>query len=69
MIGEKATTDITVAQDVKELPQLKHTAKEGGDVAKNMRTELEQKIGKSVITSENYLNLAEEKKKKLIEKK
>ena len=70
MVGEKATTDITIAKDAKGFPELKHTAKEGGDVAKNTRKELEQKIGKSVVTPENYLHLTEEKKKrKLIEEK
>jgi len=61
MVGEKATTDITVAKDARGFPQLKRTAKEGGDVAKNTRKELEQKIGKSVVSSENYLHLTEKK--------
>jgi len=69
MVGEKATTDITIAKDAKKFPQLKHTAKEGGDIAKNTRKELEQKIGKSVISNENYLNLTDKIKKKQIEKK
>ena len=65
MVGEKATTDITVAKDAKEFSELKHTAKEGGDVAKNTRIELERKTGKSVISKNNYLHLEEGKKKKL----
>lgn len=69
MIGEKATTDITVAKDAKGIPELTNTAKEGGDIAKHTRTELEQKIGKSIVSDKNYLHLAEEKKKKLIENK
>ncbi len=67
MVGEKATTDITIAKEAKGFPQLKHTAKEGGDIAKNTRKELEQKIGKSIVSNENYLDLAE--KKKLVEDK
>jgi len=69
MVGEKATTDITIAKDAKEFPQLKQTAKEGEDIAKNTRRELEQKIGKSVISSGNYLHLTGEskKQKKIIE--
>ncbi len=67
MLGEKATTDITIARDAKEFPELKHSAKEGGDIAKNTRKELEQKIGKSVVSKENYLYLTQ--KKKQIEKK
>lgn len=69
MIGEKATTDITIAKDAKGFPELKQTAKEGGDVAKNTRTELEQKIGKSVVSKENYLYLTQKKKKQVEEKK
>ena len=69
MFGEKATTDITIAKDAKGFPQLKHSAKEGGDIAKNARKELEQKVGKSVVSNENYLHLEEKKKKKLIEEK
>ena len=69
MFGEKATTDITIAKDAKGFPQLKHSAKEGGGIAKNARKELEQKIGKSVVSNENYLYLNQKKKKKLIEEK
>ncbi len=65
MVGEKATTDITVAKDAKEFPQFRQTAKEGGDIAKNTRKELEQKTGKSVVTPENYLHLTEKKKEKI----
>ncbi|MDP3640336.1 MAG: Bro-N domain-containing protein [Nanoarchaeota archaeon] len=68
MFGEKATSDITIAKDAKGFPQLKHTAKEGGDIAKNARKELEQKIGKSVVSNENYLRLTEKKKKQIEEK-
>jgi len=66
MVGEKATTDITIAKDAKGFPELKQTAQEGGDIAKNTRKEIEQKIGKSVVSDKNYLHLAEENKKKQI---
>ena len=69
MIGEKATTDITIAKDARGLPELKHTAKEGGDIAKNTRKELERKIGKSFISKENYVHLVEKKRKQLSEEK
>ncbi len=65
MIGEKATTDITVAKDSKGFNQLKHSAKEGGNIAKNTRKELEAKTGKTIISKENYLSL----KKKQLEHK
>ncbi|NOZ80262.1 MAG: Bro-N domain-containing protein [DPANN group archaeon] len=69
MIGEKATTDITIAKDAKGFPRLKQTAKDGGNIAKNTRKELERKIGKSLVSKENYLHLNERKKKKLTKKK
>ncbi len=65
MVGEKATTDITVAKDAKGFPKLKETAKEGGDIAKNTRKEIEQKTGKPIVTKENYLHLNEEKREGL----
>lgn len=55
---------LTVVKDAKGFPKLKQTAKEGGDIAKNTRKELEQKIGKSIVSNKNYLHLADEKKKK-----
>ena len=66
MVGEKATTDITVAKDAKGFPELKQTAKEGGDIAQHTRKELEQKVGKPIVSSGNYLHLSEGKKKKYI---
>src|SRR3989344_5391471 len=69
MLGEKATTDIAISKDAIGFPKLKSTAKEGGDIAKNARKELERKTGKSIVSNENYLHLEEEKKKKLIEDK
>ncbi len=69
MVGEKATTDITIAKDAKGFPQLKHTAKEGGDVAKTTRDEIERRTGKSILSRENYVHLTDKKKKKQIEDK
>ena len=65
MVGEKATTDITIAQDAKGFPKLQQTAKEGGNIAKNTRKELEEKIGKSILSEENFLHLEKKKKKEL----
>ena len=65
MVGEKATTDITTAKNAKGFPKLKQTAKEGGNIAKNTRKELEQKIGKSIVSKENYLHLEKKRKKEL----
>ena len=61
MVGEKATTDITISKGFEEC---KESAVDGGTIAKNTKKELEQKIGKSVVSKENYLNLVEKKKQK-----
>ena len=63
MIGEKATADITVAKDAEGFNECKTCANEGGTIAANTRNELEQKIGKKIVSKDNYLSL--EKKKEL----
>jgi len=62
MVGEKATTDITISKDSKGRNQCKHSAIEGGTIAKNTRKEIEQKTGKSIISKDNYLHLSNKKK-------
>ena len=63
MVGEKATTDITITKDAKGFDECKDSAQEGGQIAHNTRKELEQKIGKSIVSSDNFLNIAVNKKK------
>jgi DNA-damage-inducible protein D len=67
MVGEKATTDITVAKNAEGLPELEQTAKEGGEVANITRKEIEKRTEKSVVSDENYLHLNKKKKMKEIE--
>ena len=68
MVGEKATTDITISKDSTGFEECKESAVEGGTVAKNTRKEIEQKTGKSIISKDNYLYL-EKKRKKQLEKR
>ncbi len=63
MLGEASTREITVKRDAQGFPENLQAAKEGGTVAGNARRELEQKAGKRIITSENYLP---KKKKELM---
>lgn len=65
MLGEKATTDITISKDSKGFEECKDSAIEGGTIAKNTRKEIEQKTGKSVISNENYFHLTEKKAKQI----
>jgi NAD-dependent DNA ligase len=66
MVGEKATTDITISKDSQGFEECKDSAVEGGTIAQNTRKELEQKTGKTVISNENYLHLTGKKQKKLL---
>ncbi len=54
MIGEKATTDITIAKEDNGFEECKVSAEEGGQIASNTRKEIEQKVGKSILSSDNY---------------
>jgi len=67
MIGEKATTDITAARDSQGFEKCKESAHDGGNIARHTKNELEEKIGKPIISNENYLHLAEKKKPKQLE--
>jgi len=58
MIGEKATTDITVTKDSKGFDECKDSAVVGGTIAANTRKDIEQKTGKKIVSKQNYLNLA-----------
>jgi len=40
MVGEKATTDITISKDSEGFEECKESAAEGGTIAKNTRKEL-----------------------------
>ena len=62
MLGEKATTDITKTRDAQGLDENKQAAQRGGQIAHHARKELEQEIGKSVLSSDNYLQLHPKKK-------
>ena len=55
MVGEKATTDITISKDSEGFEECKESAVEGATIAKNTRKELEQKTGKSIVSKESYL--------------
>jgi hypothetical protein len=68
MLAEASTKDISVATNPKDFEESKKVAKQGGNVAKVARRELEAKTGKNVVTSLNAktgLQLNEGDKKKL----
>jgi DNA-damage-inducible protein D len=63
MLGEAATTEIARNRDAQGFPQNQEAAHGGGTVAGNARRELEKKSGRKVVTSRNYLALAQAAKK------
>ncbi|MBK9380218.1 MAG: Bro-N domain-containing protein [Chitinophagaceae bacterium] len=69
MLAEASTKDISAATNPKDFEESKKVAKQGGNVAKVARKELEAKTGKKVVTSLNaktalQLNEGDKKKKK-----
>jgi hypothetical protein len=61
-LAELSTRQIAETKEAKGLKQNATAGKKGGRIAKNARLALEQKTGKRVITSENFLPPAKEKK-------
>ena len=68
MLGERVTTEITRNKEAEGLDECKDAAKDGGKVAGNARKDAEKKIGKTIITNENYLE-EPEKRKRITNKK
>ncbi len=68
MLGERVTTEITRSKDSQDFPECEKDAKEGGEVAGNARKDAESRIGKTIISKENYTQIPE-KKAKLVGKK
>jgi len=63
MLGEKVTTEITRSKDAQRFEECKKAAKEGGGVAGKARLDAEEKIGRTIISDENYLTEPEKVKK------
>ena len=67
MLAEASTKDISEAVQPKDFEESKKVAKQGGNVAKVARKELEAKTGKKVVSALNaksVLNLPDKKKNK-----
>ncbi|MBU0979482.1 MAG: Bro-N domain-containing protein [Nanoarchaeota archaeon] len=63
MLGEATTTRFTRERDSQRLPRLKRDAKDGGDVAGSTRKDIEKRLGKSVVSEDNFLETPEKKKR------
>ena len=56
MLGERSTTEIHRNENSQGIPKLKNDAKAGGDIAGGARKQLEKKLGKSIVSKQNYLS-------------
>ncbi len=61
MLAEVATKEISKVENPAHFEESKEVAKKGGTIAGNARKELEKRIGKKVIASENNLDLKNKK--------
>ncbi|MBI2576251.1 Bro-N domain-containing protein [Candidatus Woesearchaeota archaeon] len=64
MLGEASTAEIERVKDPNTFVEHKKASKEGGNVAKHARLELESRTRKPVINKENYLDEPEKEKRK-----
>ncbi|OGG26792.1 phage antirepressor protein [Candidatus Gottesmanbacteria bacterium RIFCSPLOWO2_01_FULL_39_12b] len=64
MLGERSTTEIHRTENSHGIPKLKSDAKAGGDIAGGARRKLEKRLGRSIVSQNNYLP----KKTKMLKK-
>ncbi len=63
MLGEETTTTLHQDRDSQGFTELQKDAREGGEVAGSTREDIEQRIGRSVVSPTNYLHLTAGKKR------
>lgn len=62
MVGEKATTDISITKDDEGFDECLDSAVEGGEIAGNTRREIEKKTDRLIMTSKNSIGARPKKK-------
>lgn len=62
MLGERSTTEIHRNEDSKGIDKLKGDAQAGGAIAGGARQQLEKRLGRSVVSKDNFLKTPEDKK-------
>jgi len=55
MLGERVTTEIHRTEDSQGVPKLKSDAQSGGKIAGNARKEVEERLGRSIVSKSNFL--------------
>lgn len=62
MLGERSTTEIHRSEDSKGIPKLKKDARDGGAIAGGARKNLEKRLGRSIVSSKNFVPQSQSKK-------
>ena len=63
-LGERVTTEISQNEKPETFDKNRKVAKRGGKVAGSARKETEKELGRSIVTSNNYLPPVKKKKLK-----
>ncbi|MBU4257213.1 Bro-N domain-containing protein [Patescibacteria group bacterium] len=63
MLGERTTTEIHRTKDSQGVPKLKDDARVGGQIAGTARKQIERKLGRSIISNNNFLQNRKKLKK------
>lgn len=64
MLGETTTAEIAKTTDAQGFDENKSAAKSGGEVAGSARRDIEKRLGKKVVSKDNYLPASQQKKLK-----
>lgn len=56
MLGERVTTELSQKEDPKSFKQSRNVAKRGGNVAGIARKQTEKELGRSIVSSDNFLD-------------
>ena len=55
MLGERTTTEIHRTKDTRGVPRLKDDARVGGQIACTARKQIERKLGRAIVSKNNFL--------------
>lgn len=69
MLGEKVATEVTRKNNSQGFDECLDSAKEGGEVAGNARTDTEKRIGRNVVSDKNFKDIKNEEDKKIVKLK
>jgi len=62
MLGESTVTEIHRTKNTQGVPMLKEDARVGGQIAGSARKQIEHKLGRSIVSENNFLKPKKEKK-------